>query len=106
MARIDATFPSHLSPVERKMRVEEWLDSSVAGFDWNEVGRLAWRRWKDSRDWAPTPHGFAEVCRAIENTIRLDRPAVPEQSASPEQMRANVEFVRLARTALKRADDG
>jgi hypothetical protein len=104
MARIDATYPTFLSPVERKMRVQEWLDSSVASFDWNDVGRVAWRRWKDNRDRAPTPFGFAEVCRAIENTIRLSRPRI-ETAATPEQMATNVEMARLARQVLKRADD-
>lgn len=103
MARIDATYPTYLSPVERKMRVQEWLDSSVASFDWNDVGRVAWRRWKDSRDRAPTPFGFAEACRNVLIQNRLARPRLPEPEPTDEEREQILRVARAARAAVREA---
>ncbi len=102
LARVDVTYSfGQMSEVERRMRIEEWLDSAVASFDWKDVGRPAWRRWKDQRDRPPTPHQFAEVCRALINGQRLDRPRLPDPPLTAEQREQNVRFVREARGAMR-----
>ncbi len=103
LTRVDVTYPyGTLSELEQRMRVEEWLDSAVAAFDWTDVGRLAWRRWKDQRDRPPTPHAFAEVCRQVLTAQRLDRPAIPSAPVTDEQREQNVRLVREARAAITR----
>lgn len=107
LLRVDATYPTvRLSEVERRMRIEEWVDSAVAAFDWSAVGRRAWRQWKDQHDRAPTPHQFAVVCRSVLTAQRSARPlSVPVTDAQREQ---NVRLLRAARDALHEteADDG
>jgi predicted dehydrogenase len=85
------------------MRIEEWLDSSAAAFDWPDVGRAAWRRWKDQRDRPPTPHQFSEVCRAVLQAQRLDRPRLTEAALTDEQVRQNLRMIRATREAFKGA---
>ena len=102
LLRVDATYPSSpLSEVERKMRVEEWLDSAVARFDWQDIGRAAWRRWKDQRDRPPTPHQFADVCRVILTQRRLDRPGLPEAPPTDEERSRVLDLAREMRAATK-----
>lgn len=100
--RMDACFPGpQLSEVERQARIEEWMDSAVALFAWDDVARLAWRRWKDSEHRRPTPAAFAEACRVQLRERADDRRVLPEPPMTDEQREQALRFVRLARQAIK-----
>lgn len=102
LLRIDATYSlTQPSEVERAIRIEEWTDSALADVEWVDVGRRAWRRWKDTEDRRPSVHQFVEACRLVIRNDRLDRPKLSEAEASPEERAHIAALIHKTRDALK-----
>lgn len=87
--RWDSLFPAARpqTVAERNVRIEEWLDSDLAGVE-HAVAREAFRDWKLHRNWPPS---LAEFREQVAATRRRLTPALPmrvdedEPPVSPER---------------------